>query len=95
MVRRRPRPAQAVRQSELDFARPPTPTKPKRTPADVDKAARLAIARRGQPAGGGDKVRLTLTILLARRKAERLSARAIREEKNLEAAAEILEAAPE
>ena len=39
-------------------------------------------------------MRLTLTIFLPRDKAERLSARAIREQKNLEAiVAEILEAA--
>ena len=38
----------------------------------------------------------TLTISLSRKKAERLTVRAIREEKNLEAlVAEILEAAPE
>jgi hypothetical protein len=40
------------------------------------------------------RVRLTLTIFLGRKKAERLSARAIREAKNLEAVvADILEAA--
>jgi hypothetical protein len=94
MARRRARPAPVADQSELDFTRPPTPTKPARVPTDIDQAARLAIARRAQRAGTGDKVRLTLTIFLTREKAERLSARAIREQKNLEAAvAEILEAA--
>jgi len=64
----------------------------RRDPA-VEKAARLAIARRAQPAGASDKVRLTLTIALTRRKAEWLSARAIREQKNLDGVvADILEA---
>jgi hypothetical protein len=96
MARRRPKPARDVGQSELDFTRPPTSTKPTSTSAGIEEAARLASARRGQPAGAGDKVRLTLTISLSRKKAERLTARAIREGKNLEAlVAEILEAAPE
>jgi hypothetical protein len=44
----------------------------------------------------GDRVKLHLTISLSRRQAERRTARAIREGKNLEAlVAEILEAAPE
>ncbi len=65
-----------------------------RATMDIEQAARLAIARRAQRAGTTDKVRLALTIFLARDKAERLSARAIREQKNLEAVvAEILEAA--
>jgi hypothetical protein len=94
MARRRAKRAQVVDQSELDFTRPPTPRKPTRTPADIEQAAHLAIARRVQPGGAGDKVRLTLTIFLSRKKAERLAARAIGEAKNLEAVvAEILEAA--
>jgi hypothetical protein len=95
MARRRAKRAQVVDQSELDFTSPPTPRKPTRTPADTEQAAHLAIARRVQPAGAGDKVRLTLmTIFLSRKKAERLAARAIGEAKNLEAVvAEILEAA--
>jgi hypothetical protein len=85
-----------VTQGELELTRPPTLSKRTRTPADIEKAARVAIARRAQPAGSSDKVRLALTIFLTRKQAERLSARAIREEKNLEAVvAEILEAAPE
>ncbi len=41
----------------------------------------------------GNKVKLTLTVLLSRQRAEHLTARAIREGKNLEAlVAEILEA---
>ena len=94
MARRGAKPDPAVDQRELDFTRPPTSTKPARIPTDIEQAARLAIARRAQRAGTGDKVRLTLTIFLTRDKAERLSARAIREQKNLEAVvAEILEAA--
>ena len=94
MARRRAKPTQGTDQSELDFTRPPTPTKPARIPTDIEQAARLAIARRAKRAGTSDKVRLTLTIFLTRDKAERLSARAIREQKNLEAVvAEILEAA--
>jgi len=43
-----------------------------------------------------DKVKLTLTVFLNREDAERLTAKAIREGRNLEAlVAELLEAAPE
>ena len=93
MTRRRAKPSKAVDQGELDLnARPATPSKPSRTPADVEKAARLAIARRAQPGAPSDKVKLTLTIFVNRKKAERLSARAIREQKNLEGVvADILE----
>jgi hypothetical protein len=94
MARRRAKPAPAADQRELDFTRPPAPPKRARIPIDIDQAARVAIARRAQQAGTSDKVRLTLTIFLTRENAERLSARAIREQKNLEAVvAEILEAA--
>lgn len=94
MARRGAKPDPAVDQRELDFTRLPTPTKPAGIPTDIEQAARLAIARRAQRAGTSHKVRLILTIFLTRDKAERLSARAIREQKNLEAVvAEILEAA--
>ncbi len=44
----------------------------------------------------GDKVKLTLTVSLSRQQAEKLTARAIREGKNLEAlVAELLEAEAE
>ncbi len=97
MARRRSKAARIAGQPELDVAtRPGASRKPARTPADVERAARLAIARRGQRAGAGDKVKLALTLFLSRKHAERLAARAIREEKNLDAlAAEILEDAPE
>ena len=45
MARRRAKPAQVADQRELDFARPPAPAKPTRTPTDIEQAARLAIAR--------------------------------------------------
>jgi hypothetical protein len=94
MSRRRAKPAQVADQSELDFTPPSTPPSPARATMDIERAARLAIARRAQRAGPGGKVRLTLTIFLTRDKAERLSARATREQNNLEAVvAEILEAA--
>jgi len=94
MPRRRAKSAPAADQRELNFARPPTPTKSVRVPTNIEQAARLAIARRAQRAGTTDKVRLTLTIFLTRQQAERLSARAIREQKSLEAVvADILEAA--
>jgi hypothetical protein len=89
----RPRTQRPVEQAELDFSRASIPTKRPRTPPDVEKAARTAIARRAQPAPFKDKVKLTLTLYLNREHAERLAARAIREGKNLEAlVVEILEA---
>jgi hypothetical protein len=78
----------------LNFTRATTPPKAARATMDAQQAARLAIARRAQRTGTSDKVRLTLTIFLTQDKAEHLSARAIREQKNLKAVvAEILEAA--
>jgi hypothetical protein len=86
-------PSRSDEQGRLDFSQPPAPSKPSRSVIDVEKAARTAIARRAQPAPLKNKVKLTLTLYLNREQAERLSARAIREEKNLEAlVAEILEA---
>jgi hypothetical protein len=94
MARRRAKPVPVADQSELDFTRPPTPAKGPRNPTDIEQAARLAIAHRAKQAGTGDKVRLTLTLSLKRDKAERLSARALREQKTLGAVmAENLEAA--
>ena len=95
MARRRSKPTpRASDQEELNFKEPAATTKPPRMSTDTEKAARLAIARRAQPAGTNDTVRLTVTIYLSRRQAERLAARAIRGEKNLEALlSEILEAA--
>jgi hypothetical protein len=97
VARRRAKPAQAADQSELDFrTRPATPTERTRTPADVEEAARAAIARRAQPGAPSGKVKLTLTLYLNQQRAERLATRAIREEKNLEGVvAEILEGGSE
>ena len=51
---------------------------------EPEEAARIAIARRAKPAALPDHVRLVLTLELRRALAEKLSARAIREGKNLE-----------
>jgi hypothetical protein len=60
----------------------------------ADKIVRAAVAHEGQPTSGG-KIALTLRITLSPRQAERLTARAIREGKNLNVLiGEILEAAP-
>jgi hypothetical protein len=59
-----------------------------------DNIARAAVAHEGQAVLGGE-VKLTLRVTLSRAQAERLTARAIGEGKNLNAlVAEILEAAP-
>jgi hypothetical protein len=53
------------------------------------------MAHEAQASPSGDKVKLPLTISLSRAQAERLTARAIREGKNLDAlVADILECAP-
>ncbi len=68
----------------------PQPGKP-RSPETI---AHPAVAHEGQAAPGG-KVKLTLGVTLSRVQADRLTARAIAEGKNLDAlVAEILEAAP-
>jgi hypothetical protein len=97
VARRRSKPlSRSDEQGQLDFTQPPAARKPSRSVVDIEKAARTAIARRAQAAPFKHKVKLTLTLYLNREKAERLSARTIREGKNLEALiAEILEAAPE
>jgi hypothetical protein len=48
-------------------------------------AAKVAIARRAKPSSVPDHVRLVLTLELRRELAEKLSERAIREERNIEA----------
>ena len=52
---------------------------------DPEKAVKLAIARRAKPSSVPDHVRLVLTLELRRELAEKLSERAIREERNIEA----------
>ena len=75
-------------------ARPTSkPTRP-RAARSPESIARAAVAHEGQAQPGG-KVKLTLGVTLTRAQAERLTARAIAEGKNLDAlVAEILEAAP-
>ena len=68
----------------------PAPTKLS-PDASPEERARAAIAR--EEAMPGDRVRLTLRIVLARPAAEALSARAIREERNLEGVVEDILAA--
>ncbi len=63
---------------------------------EPEQAAKAAMAHEPRATPSGSKVKLTLTVSLSRAQAERLTARAIREGKNLEAlVAEILESASE
>lgn len=78
-------PSRSHEQGQLDFSQPPAARKPSHSVRDAEKAARTAIARRAQPAPFNDKVKLTLTLYLNREQAEHLAARAIHEERNLEA----------
>ncbi len=85
MSRRRPprRPVRSDDQPELPLA-----AAPKRRPSGVlppQAAARLAVARRAKPASVLGYVRLVLTLEVRRDLAEKLSERAIREERNIEA----------
>jgi len=52
---------------------------------DAAAAAKVAVARRAKPSAVPDHVRLVLTLELRRALAEKLSERAIREERNIEA----------
>ncbi len=71
--------------------RRPPPSKPPRKPLP-EEMAKDAIAH--EEAVGSDKVRMTFRVILGRRQAEALAARAIREEKNIGAlVTQILEAA--
>jgi hypothetical protein len=64
----------------------------RRAGVEPQQAAKLAVARRARPSALSGHVKLALTIDMSRALAERLTARAIREGKNLEAlVAEILE----
>jgi hypothetical protein len=54
--------------------------------ASAEERARAAIAKAEAAPGQGDRVRLVLRVVLKRQDAGALSARAIREERNLEAA---------
>src|SRR5215831_4143242 len=63
---------------------PPVPSRKVRPEITPEQAAKVAIARRAKPASRPDYVKLVLTLELRRVLAARLSARAIREGKNLE-----------
>ncbi len=74
-------------------ARKPALRKPTPLAGEPEQAAQAAMALEKVATPSGDKVKLTLTVYLRRRQAEKLTARAIREGKNLEAlVAELLEA---
>ena len=74
--------------------RPKQRTKKQPTPTTPKELARAAIAHDAPAGPSGDKVKVPLTLTLSRAQAERLTARAIRESKNLDAlVAEILEKA--
>ena len=74
--------------------RPKQRTKKQPTPNTPKELARAAIAHDAPAGPSGDKVKVSLTLTLSRAQAERLTARAIRESKNLDALVEeILEKA--
>ena len=84
MSRRRARPDRSgTNQPELPLAA--TPRKRLSTVLDPAAAARLAVARRAKPSAVPDHVRLVLTLELRRELAEKLSLRAIKSERNIEA----------
>jgi len=72
-------------QRPLDLPTPP-PAKPRTRVAspDPEQLAKVAVARRTKPSMQPDHVKLALKLDIPRAPAERLSARAIREQKNLE-----------
>ena len=79
-----------TRSDRSDAQQPELPlaAAPKRRSGGVlepEEAARLAIARRAKPGAPLGYVRLVLTLELRRELAEKLSERAIREERNIEA----------
>ncbi len=85
MAKRKPSQRQAGRDSSQRL----------RVPATPEEAARTVTAHEPSAGPTGDKVKLALMLHLSRQQAERLTARAIREGKNLDAlVAEILEAVP-
>jgi len=74
--------------------RPKQSTKRQPSPHTPEELARAATAHDAPAGPSGDKVKVPLTLTLSRAQAERLTARAIREGKNLDAlVAEILEKA--
>ena len=77
---RRPNAARVLGQPELPLAAP----KARAWGLEPEQAAKVAIARRAKPGAPPGYVRLVLSLELRRALAEELSARAIREGKNLE-----------
>ena len=77
---RRPNAARTLDQPELPLA----PPKRRAASVEPEQAAKIAIARRAKPGAPPVYVRLVLSLELRRALAEHLSARAIREGKNLE-----------
>jgi len=77
---------------QLPLEEAPAPPKKTSVRAEPDRMAKAAIARRAKPSAIPGHVKLTFTLDLPRELAERLSARAIRETRNLEGAiSDILE----
>jgi hypothetical protein len=72
-----------VEQPDLPLAA--TPKKRLSTFLDPAAAAKLAVARRAKPSSVPDHVRLLLTLELRRELAEKLSLKAIKSERNIEA----------
>jgi len=82
-------------EEDLALVRPSSPSTELPLAAPVKKrisdvlepaaAARLAVARRAKPSAVLDHVRLVLTLELRRELAEKLSLRAIKSERNIEA----------
>ena len=81
--RRSAPPARSNAQTELPLAA--TARKRLSTVLEPAVAARLAVARRAKPSSVPDHVRLILTLELRRELAEKLSLRAIKSERNIEA----------
>jgi hypothetical protein len=82
--RRRTRIVRSDPQPELPLRA--TPKKRLSSILEPAAAAKVAIARRAKPSSVPEHVRLVLTLELRRELAEKLSERAIREERNIEAA---------
>ena len=94
--RRPPRAAPPATQAPLDFPAPaPPPPRARASRPDPDELAKIAVARRTKPSAKPGNVRLMLTLDVPRELAERLTARALREEQSLEAVVVgLLERAP-
>jgi hypothetical protein len=73
-------------------ALPPERIPPKKIPPTPEQLAKAAVAKRPSPVGRPDKVEVALRFTLPRAAMEKLTARAIREERSIESVvAELLE----